>query len=228
MRHVGEVLWPHGCLPSSRRGFDPRHRLARPSTKGRCALPVRFQVDPDFYDHPKSIGLSDAATALWCRAGSYSAAKLSDGFIAEHALALLSRLPEEASAELVARGLWRRVRGGFQFHQWDHRNLLKAEVESDRESDRARKAAKRAEAKAQAEAHLVRADSAGNPGGRRTESGRSPKPSVSSSVSVSESDSASGRRRGHATGKRHEFDSDGSGSCATCGLPRQNKVHPAA
>jgi hypothetical protein len=28
-------------------------------------MPIRFQVDPDFYDHPKTIGMSDAATALW-------------------------------------------------------------------------------------------------------------------------------------------------------------------
>ena len=65
---------------------------------------VRFQVDPDFYDHPKSIGLSDAATALWVRAGSYSAAKLLDGFIAEHVLSTLSRSPEEASAEPLRSG----------------------------------------------------------------------------------------------------------------------------
>lgn len=78
-------------------------------------MPIRFQVDPDFYDHPKTIGMSDSATALWVRAGSYSAAKLTDGFIAEHVLSTLTKSPEEASAELVARELWRRGRG-FRFH----------------------------------------------------------------------------------------------------------------
>ncbi len=68
-------------------------------------MPVRFQVDPDFYDHPKAIGMSDSATALWVRAGSYSAAKLTDGFVAEAALILLSRCPDEAASELVARRL---------------------------------------------------------------------------------------------------------------------------
>jgi hypothetical protein len=102
-------------------------------------VPIRFQVDGDFYDHPKTIGMSDGATALWVRAGSYSAAKLSDGFVAEAALSLLSRCPEEAASELVERGLWRRVKGGFRFHQWDRRNLLRARVEAEREADRLRK-----------------------------------------------------------------------------------------
>lgn len=103
-------------------------------------MPIRFQVDGDFYDHPKTIGLSDAAVALWTRAGSYSAAKLTDGFIAEHVLALVSRTPAEAADELVGRGLWRRVKGGYRFHQWEERgNLTKERVEDDRRSDRQRK-----------------------------------------------------------------------------------------
>lgn len=102
-------------------------------------MPVRFQVDGDFYDHPKSLGLSDAAVALWTRAGSYSAAKLTDGFIVEHVLVLLSRTPQEAAEELVARGLWQRTKGGFRFHQWDHRNLTKERVELERAEARLRK-----------------------------------------------------------------------------------------
>lgn len=102
-------------------------------------MPVRFQVDGDFYDHPKSIGLSDAAVALWTRAGSYSAAKLTDGFIVEHVLVLLSRTPLEAAEELVARGLWRRAKGGFVFHEWEHRNLTKERVELERAEARIRK-----------------------------------------------------------------------------------------
>jgi len=103
-------------------------------------VPVRFQVDGDFYDHPKSIGLSDAAVALWTRAGSYSAAKLTDGFIVEHVLVLLSRTPTEAAEELVARGLWKRTKGGYRFHQWEERgNLTKERVENERRSDRQRK-----------------------------------------------------------------------------------------
>jgi len=106
---------------------------------------VRFQVDPDFYDHPKSLGLSDAATALWVRAGSYSAAKLTDGFIAEHVLATLTSTPEDAADELRRRGLWHKVRGGYRYHQWERRNLTKTRVEDDMKADRERKKRKRLE-----------------------------------------------------------------------------------
>lgn len=77
-------------------------------------MPVRFQVDGDFYDHPKSIGLSDAAVALWTRAGSYSAAKRTKGFIAGNVLAILTQAPD-AAQELVSGGLWKRVKGGYRF-----------------------------------------------------------------------------------------------------------------
>lgn len=170
---------------------------------------VRFQVDPDFYDHPKSIGMSDAATALWVRAGSYSAAKLLDGFIAEHVLSTLSRTPEDASAELIARGLWRRVRGGFKFHQWDERNLTRARVESDRDYERTRKKRQRDEARKGARNPLENPPQGGK--GQANDSDVPPGlrpgvpamsagtpvdvPGVSVSVSVSESVSGSGQAR---------------------------------
>jgi hypothetical protein len=147
-------------------------------------MPIRFQVDDDFYDHPKTLDMSDAAVALWTRAGSYSAAKLLDGFVPEGMLARLSRTPTEASGELVQRGLWKRVRGGFRFHQWDQRNLTKARVESDREYEREKKRRLR---NGQVNGHVVPAgqirDGPGNPEGI---------PAVSVSVSVSESVSGSG------------------------------------
>lgn len=154
-------------------------------------MAIRFQVDHDFYDHPKTIGMSDGATALWVRAGSYSAAKLSDGFVAEAALSLLSRCPEEAANELVERGLWRRVKGGFRFHQWDRRNLTRARVESDKESDRQRKRRERQQSrlngKPQVNGQVVRPDS--TPDSERSPPGV---PGVSVSVSLSESVSGSG------------------------------------
>jgi hypothetical protein len=147
-------------------------------------MPIRFQVDPDFYDHPKAIGMSDSATALWVRAGSYSAAKLTDGFIAEAALSLLSRCPEEAASELVTRRLWKRVRGGYRFHEWGVRNLTRNRIEADREADRKRKQEERRAAKGQVNGHVVhpdvQPDSAGNPNGIHPLS-------VSGSLLVSES-----------------------------------------
>lgn len=106
-------------------------------------MPVRFQVDSDFYDHPKVIGMSDAAFALWVRAGSYSTAKLLDGFVSDDALSLFSQTQQDAAGELVRHGLWKRTRGGYQFHQWGERNLTRGRVEADREADRDRKRADR-------------------------------------------------------------------------------------
>jgi hypothetical protein len=196
-------------------------------------MTVRFQVDPDFYDHPKSIGMSDAAVALWTRAGSYSAAKLTDGFIAEHVLATLSRTPEEAADELTRRGLWRRVRGGYQYHQWDHRNLTKARVEEDRAADRDRKKRARkapvdnrgpgvdgpaggqgSRASPQANGHNVRSESGRNPNGIQQESGGIPGASVS--VSVSESVSVSGRPRGRAVPRCRYHRGQPAHNCALC------------
>ncbi len=161
-------------------------------------MPIRFQVDPDFYDHPKTIGMSDGATALWVRAGSYSAAKLTDGFVAEHVLSLLSRCPAEASSELVERGLWRRVKGGYRFHQWSPRNLTRARVESDKQSDRQRKQLVRQNGRqngnAQVGGHFVHPD--GGPDSERSPPGIQP---VSVSVSVSESVSGSGLRSDSAS-----------------------------
>ncbi|NUT31487.1 MAG: hypothetical protein HOV79_00280 [Hamadaea sp.] len=180
-------------------------------------MPIRFQVDPDFYDHPKVLGLSDAAVALWTKAGSYSAAKHTDGFIAEHVLATLSKTPREAAEELRRHRLWHKARGGYRFHEWDDRNLTKERIEADRKADRERKkrdrAAKNNSANdpqppvdngshstgtygtPQARGQNVRPDSDRTPSGIPTDANRNPSSSVS--VSVSESVSVSGTGRGH-------------------------------
>jgi hypothetical protein len=167
-------------------------------------MPVRFQVDPDFYDHPKTYGMSDAAVALWTRAGSYSAAKLTDGFIAEHVLALLSQSPQEAADELKRRGLWSRVKGGYKFHQWCERNLTKQRVQTDQKTDRDRKRRDREAArnaagqmlKPEAVPPFVHSDSNRSPNGFHPESGESPAVSVSVSSSVSVSGSGRGAEDG--------------------------------
>lgn len=102
-------------------------------------MPIRFQVDPDFYDHPKTAGMSDAAFSLWVRAGSFSVAKLTDGFITEAVLVHTLRSDTQVADELVDRGLWRRSRGGYRFHQWSPRNLTKARVEEHNRAEAKRK-----------------------------------------------------------------------------------------
>lgn len=129
--------------------------------------------------------MSDSATALWTRAGSYSAAKLLDGFVPEDVLRQLSTVPDEAASELVRRRLWRRVRGGYLFHQWKERgNLTREQVEAERNADRQRKRRARQSAsknaKPQVNSEFVRPDS-------EPESGVNPNGIRGLSVSVSES-----------------------------------------
>lgn len=171
-------------------------------------MPVRFQVDPDFYDHPKVLGMSDAAVSLWTRAGSYSVAKSTDGFVAETVLVHALRSTLEVADELVHRGLWQRRKGGFQFHEWSNRNLTKERIEADREVDRERKRAVREAArqkrKAQVNGQVVRTDSERTPDGIQEESEGIPGSSVSLSVSVSSKNSSSTAAR--SKGEDVEFD----------------------
>lgn len=97
-----------------------------------------FKVDDSFYDHPKVFDAPDCAVALWTRAGCWSARNLTDGFVPASLPARLCGDPDIAVRELVNRGLWKRAKGGYQFHDWLDRNPSRKDVEQQR--------AKRAEA----------------------------------------------------------------------------------
>lgn len=77
-----------------------------------------FKVDDSFYDHPKVFDAPDCALALWVRAGCWSARNLTDGFVPASLPARLCDDPDTAVRALVDRGLWKRARGGYQFHDW--------------------------------------------------------------------------------------------------------------
>lgn len=162
-------------------------------------MPIRFQVDPDFYDHPKVTGMSDAAFSLWVRAGSFSAAKLTDGFISEDVLAYTLRSSEDVAEELARRGLWRRTKGGWRFHQWDGRNLTRKRVEDDKKADAERKRTARnkrsgrqgANEEPQVDTPNVLPDGGRIPGGLEGDSDGNPAVSVSLSLSESLSVSSS-------------------------------------
>ncbi len=77
-----------------------------------------FKVDDSFYDHPKVFELPDAAVALWTRAGCWSARNLTDGFVPAKLPARLCDDPDTAVRALIDHGLWKRTRGGYQFHDW--------------------------------------------------------------------------------------------------------------
>lgn len=90
-----------------------------------------FKIDDSMWSHPKVLLCSDAAIALWTRAGSFSCDKLTDGHIHRAYLPSL-RGTEKAAAELVTAGLWLTVDDGWRFHDWADYNETGDEVEAKR------------------------------------------------------------------------------------------------
>lgn len=103
---------------------------------------VRFVVDDKAHANSKirSVLADDpAALALWTVAGSWCGDQTNDGFVPDHQLPWLIPVGgEELARKLVRHGLWRRVRGGYQFHEWSadgdgtRRNLTREEVLANR------------------------------------------------------------------------------------------------
>ncbi|GAA1962089.1 hypothetical protein GCM10009754_36530 [Amycolatopsis minnesotensis] len=101
-----------------------------------------FKVDDKFHSHNKVrkvLAEDPAALALWVVAGSWSSDNLTDGLIPDHQLPwLFPTGGDELARKLVAARLWRRVRGGYEFHEWrsdsdgTKRNPSKEEVEEER------------------------------------------------------------------------------------------------
>ena len=79
-----------------------------------------FKVDDSFFSNPKTAMLSDGATALWLRAGSWSAQQLTDGFIPARMVPMF-RGTDDSVNELCDAGLWERddERDGYRFHDWE-------------------------------------------------------------------------------------------------------------
>lgn len=104
-----------------------------------------FKIDDNLAFHHKVVAAGNAAIGLWARAGSWCAQNLTDGFVPDH---MLARLGTQTQVDkLVSVGLWVRVSGGIEFHQWANRQPLRSQVEAEREASRARMASIRASKK---------------------------------------------------------------------------------
>jgi hypothetical protein len=92
-----------------------------------------FKVDDSFHAHPKVLATEPEALGLWVVAGAWSSAHLTDGFVPTHALSRLLPGSDELARKLVTAGLWRRTKGGYQFHDWSEYQPSANDVKTMRE-----------------------------------------------------------------------------------------------
>lgn len=96
-----------------------------------------FKVDDKLWGHPKWMALPAGARALWVTAGSYCASNETDGRLSAATIAPLGGRPRDAD-RLVECGLWERVEGGYQFHDWADYQPTKAQVRAERDATKER------------------------------------------------------------------------------------------
>lgn len=101
-----------------------------------------FPIEMD--EHPKIIGLSDAAFRAVFEATFYSRRMLSDGFLDERIVLRKwgQAVADELSSNDPERPSWIRVERGWRIHDFDKHHPLRAEIEAKRReiSDRRREA----------------------------------------------------------------------------------------
>lgn len=91
-----------------------------------------FKVDDTLAFHRKVVAAGVSAMGLWVRAGSWCAQTLTDGFVPEHMVPALADGDVGLAGRLVEAGLWRRVKGGYTFHEWAERQPSRQSVEDRR------------------------------------------------------------------------------------------------
>lgn len=105
---------------------------------------VWFKVDDKLHSNNKIrkvVADDPAALALWLLAGSWCGDSTNDGFVPDHQLPwLMPARGDELAQKLVAARLWRRVRGGYQFHDWLDWQPSKESVETTRKRNARRQA----------------------------------------------------------------------------------------
>lgn len=99
-----------------------------------------FKVDDRMHAHPKPRRAGLAAIGLWTVAGSWSADQVQEGFVPDWFVQ--GWRARRHAAQLVDAGLWRTGlkdgEAGWWFHDWEHFQPSKAEVELERAANRER------------------------------------------------------------------------------------------
>lgn len=100
-----------------------------------------FRVDDTLHSHPKIRRAGLAAMGLWTIAGSYSCQYLTEGFVPDWVVNS-HKSGSRLAHILISSGLWERSERdgetGYLFHDWDHFQMSKEEIEADREHNRER------------------------------------------------------------------------------------------
>lgn len=100
-----------------------------------------FKVDDTLHGHPKHRKAGLAAVGLWTVAGSYCSQYVTEGFVPEW---FVSGWPSgrRLAGRLVSVGLWspgdRDEEAGWWFHDWEHYQMTKDEIERDKQLNRER------------------------------------------------------------------------------------------
>jgi len=94
----------------------------------------------DWWRHPKTIGMPLSVRGLWSAAQSWCMDQLSDGKVPTETIKMLGGTKAQA-AELVKRGLWEEVPGGYVFHDWHDANPTVESIMLKRAKGSARAAA---------------------------------------------------------------------------------------
>ncbi|WP_405561891.1 hypothetical protein [Streptomyces sp. NBC_01180] len=123
------------------------------------------RLDDRFPSHRKVALLSDRAFRLHITALCWSSENLTEGKILDAELRVIAHIrnTKAAAKELEERGLWDRVEGGWELHDFLEYNPDKAKVQADRDSNAARQKAFRDRKKAEREAKKAGGESANNP-----------------------------------------------------------------
>lgn len=95
------------------------------------------KLDDGFPEHPKVEKAGDRAGWLYICALAYASRTLSDGFIPESRVPRLTNLPKprDLAERLVAQGLWDRIDGGYQIHDYEQHQMSKREIEQRRKAN---------------------------------------------------------------------------------------------
>lgn len=94
-----------------------------------------FKVDDSFYSHPKVVQLSLSARGLWVTAGSWCADHETDGFVPDAMIRVFGAKKRTAD-ELESATLWKKVDGGWKFHDWEKYQPTAGDLDKKREKTR--------------------------------------------------------------------------------------------